>query len=221
MSAGYGKHIRWYVQNLKPDEPVLTAAVVADMVREFDLTTDQARRITNVNLKRLADGGMLVRVKKGVYGKTRQSLFGPVAPNRDEIIAALLMGDGDVPIGYEAGLSLLNRLGLTTLVPRNRTIATNRYRFKLPEDVRIEVKRPPVPVSATNVAYLQALEAVKVLSRTSVEAMQPEMTLFLMFEQLGLDRERLIWYAFRYADDKTLKMMVGITLGGLVEHEAA
>lgn len=43
-------------------------------------------------------------------------------------------------IEYESDVSFLNRIGLSTLIPREIEVATNNYRRKLPENCHITVK---------------------------------------------------------------------------------
>ena len=48
---------------------------------------DKAKTVTDVKLKRLADQGDLKRLQKGVYCHVKQTIFGPVAPDIDQIVA--------------------------------------------------------------------------------------------------------------------------------------
>jgi len=63
---------------------------------------------------------------------------------------------GDEIIGYETGFSLMNKLGLTTQVPKRREIATNAYRKNI-DDRFIIVRKPVITVNTGNFRYLQTL----------------------------------------------------------------
>jgi predicted transcriptional regulator of viral defense system len=99
------------------------------MAREYAIPVHKAKPITNVTLKRLADRGVIERFQKGVYYRVKQTVFGKARPSEDILEAQLLTRRGNEIIGYETGFSLMNKLGLTTLVPKKREIATNAYRM--------------------------------------------------------------------------------------------
>src|ERR1700741_2667707 len=75
-------------------------------------------------LSRFVEKGDIIRAEKGRYYKPRKTRFGTLRPAENEIIKALTYKDNK-PVGYLTGLSLYNRLGLTTQVSNVLTIARN------------------------------------------------------------------------------------------------
>jgi hypothetical protein len=213
-TQGYGRHIREQVQNRPAKKPITSAEIAASLVGVFGIDAEGAKKITNVNMKRLVDRGLLTRIQKGVYGRVTETPFGKLKPRPDEILTELLLRDGEQIIGYIAGPTLLNVLGLCSLIPAERHIASNRYRNRLPDDAHICVYKPILTVTDENVLYLQTLEAFMATEQYPVDAEQPDETLRGILRKGNIDNERLIWYARQHCGQKTLLKTIDVALGG-------
>ncbi|MDR1321517.1 MAG: DUF6088 family protein [Gracilibacteraceae bacterium] len=211
---GYGQHIKTQIQNWPAKKPVTTKEVAASLASAFDMDIDNAKKITNVNMARLVDKGDLARVQRGVYGKVRETRFGKLRPRPDEIMTGFLLRDSENIIGYITGPTLLNALGLCSQIPAERHIASNRYRYRLPEDTRIRVCKPILTVNDANAPYLQALEAFMAMEKYPVDADRPDEVLRSMLRSGNINNERLIWYARNHCGRKTLLRAIDVTLGG-------
>ena len=213
--AGYGEYIVKQIQSWPVDKHITTIEVAEKLVNAFDVKTEQAKKITNVKLKRLADSGELVRVGKGIYGKTKNTPFGKLQPCTNEILIELLLKERGRTIGYIAGPTLLNALGLCSLMPNERYIKTNNFRRKLPVNAAIRVQRPTTTVTDENVTYLRTMEAFDAIEHYPVDAEQPETILRGMLKTNNIDNEKLIWYARNFYNNRTLLKTIDIALGGL------
>ena len=213
---GYGQHVQEQIQNWPAKKPITTMEVAASLADAFGIGIENAKKITNVNMKRLVDKGKLARVQKGVYGKVRETPFGRLKPRPDEIMTGFLLRDGENIIGYITGPTLLNALGLCSLIPAERHIATNRYRHQLPEDTRIRVYKPLLTVNDENVSYLKALEAFMAMEQYHVDTEKPDEVLRTMLRDGNIDKEKLIWYARCHCGQKTLLKTIDVALGGNV-----
>jgi hypothetical protein len=109
-----------------------------DLLAEGRLGT--SRPALDIALKRLVDGGDLVRAGRGVFAiPERHAVLGNLPPKLESVAAAIARRSGDImlPSGAEAA----NRLGLTTQVPgrvifyttgraSRRTTGTRRYELR-------------------------------------------------------------------------------------------
>jgi len=213
-TQGYGQHIQNEIQNRQANKPITTMEVAESLAAAFGMDINNAKKITNVNMKRLVDKGELARIQKGVYGKVRDTPFGKLKPRPDEIMTGFLLRDGENIIGYITGPTLLNALGLCTLIPAQRHIATNRYRYRLPENTHIRVYKPILTVNDDNFPYLQALEAFMAMEQYPVDADKPDEALRGMLRDKKINNERLIWYARQHCGQKTLLKTIDVALGG-------
>ncbi|MFZ3044578.1 MAG: hypothetical protein WA151_01580, partial [Desulfatirhabdiaceae bacterium] len=155
---------------------------------------------------------MIERFQKGVYYRAKQSAFGKVHPSEDILGAQLLTRSGSEIIGYETGLSLMNKLGLNTLVPKRLEIATNAYRKNVDERFII-VRKPVVTVNAGNFRYLQLLDVISDMPEASIDAVNPEAILHNFVEKFSLDPVVALTYARLYYSKKTLLILVDILVG--------
>ena len=213
-AEGYGQHVQMQIQDWPPGEPITAAAVAANLAVAFGIGIEKAKKVTNVNMKRLVDKGKLAHVQKGVYGKVKATPFGRLEPNTDEIITGLLLREGANVIGYIVGPTLLNAVGLCSWLPKERHIATNNYRRQIPAGASIRVYKPVIPVNDENAPYLEAIEAFAALDRYPIDAEKPDEILRGILRSSQIDNEKLIWYARNHYGNTTLLKTIDIALGG-------
>ena len=214
-TLGYGQHIHNQIENWPTKKPVTTADVALSLADAFGMDIENAKKITNVNMKRLADKGKLSRVKKGVYGKIRETPFGKSKPHTDEIMTGFLLHEGENTIGYISGPTLLNAIGLCTQIPAQRHITTNRYRYRLPENTQIRTYKPFLLVTNENASYLQVLEIFIAMEQYPVDTDNPDEVVRFILREWNINSERLIWYARQHCGHKILLKVIDVTLGGI------
>jgi len=202
--------------------PIRTAGLVDDFVNAFQLDADKARQILNVYLGRLVDRGVIVRLAQGVYGKAKATVFGVTVPEKEKMITDTYLFDGEgEAIGYETGAALFNRLGLCTLIPRERQIATNRYRAVPPSGIGLALRKPLTHVTTENAPYLQIVEVLKDLQNYPIDAENPDELIRAAVEKHKLDDVQLIRYMNTYLKPAELQKAIGIVFGRLDENAAA
>lgn len=213
---GYGEHIANTVKNM-PYQSVIQTDVIADMLAEqFTLSHNKAKNLVNVKLKRMADKGEIARVHKGIYCQIKDTVFGKVTPNIDEIMLKILTVQNDVKIGYESGEYLFNKIGLTTLIPRDIEITTNRFGMKLPETCHIKLKKPCTTVTDENWKYLQFIDLINQLSNMHIDVEHPEKMITQYAKKQQLDYLELIFTVRRYYGRNALLPIIDL----LMEMEA-
>lgn len=112
-------------------------------------------------LSRLARRGEIARLRKGQYYKPKTSVFGILKPSKAEIINNLVY-ENDKLIGYESGLSVYNKLGLTTQVPNEVRIVTNKARLPLKiANVRVRFRRKNMQFKESDIKLLQLLDTLR------------------------------------------------------------
>lgn len=210
---GYSGYIIKKISNIPYGQPIHAETITNQLAEQFAIPITQAKQIGNVTLKRMADKGQLERFQKGIYYRAKQTVFGKAHPSKDVLEAQLMMHQGEEIIGYETGVSLLNHLGLTTLVPRKREIVTNAFRKKI-SDQHILVKKPVTKVTAENYRYLQILDAIRDLPKTQIDAENPNALLHSFVQQHALEPVKILAYARQYYPQKTLLKLVNVLVEG-------
>lgn len=217
--AGCGAEIARIVRGIPYEDMIQTEDVAEQLAGRLSIPYDKARAAVNVKLKRMSDAGELKRLRKGVYCHVARTAFGPVAPDIDQLVAKSVTVKNGARIGYESGASLMNRLGLTTLLPRTMEITTNQYGIRLPEGCHIKLARPVAAVTDDNWKYLQFLDAASYLPSAHVDAADPNQIMNTLVRKQGLDPLKLIFTARMYYPSKTVLRLTDLLMEA--NHETA
>ena len=193
----YEHVVRNIVRGRPYDKPLLTGDVVRLFVkRRPEIPVERARKIVYWALGRLVRDDVVRRCARGVYIRTKRYRLGDlidktVGMTRTEAMSRLLTRSKSRIIGYETVPSLMNRIGLSTMMTRRIDIATNKYRRIIPERVNVIVHKPPLTVTPGNVRYLQVISIIKGLEICHVDAETPQKIVRNIIKRLGLDTEAL------------------------------
>ncbi len=144
-------------QNYAPNEPILLADI-----KLKDISMNTLRQ----QLKRLVDCGKLKRFDTGIYYLPASSIFKSGSmPSLDQVIRCKYLQTDRKVFGYLTGVAFANQLGLTTQVPTNYEIVTNKatteYKTTKLGRSRIVLRKPRTQVNADNVKALQFLDLMK------------------------------------------------------------
>lgn len=122
------------------------------------------RNTVNRVLARLNQDGLIKRLKRGVYTKTKKTRFGDVTASALEVIANEIKHDDNKCFG---GVFLFNNLGLTTQVPKVIEILNNKSSYV--QDIkRIKVRyvriRPKIGLDTKPyIIFLEVLKNIKAI----------------------------------------------------------
>lgn len=216
-NIGYRNLLIQYIDNQEADQPILTTQITQYVAKETGLNEADVKKAVNVNMARLEKADKILRIEKGVYCKKIKTAFGYYTPNKEALFCRQLLYDEDDVIGYETGLSVLNRLGLVSQMPKRKCIATNLYTKRVPAGIQVEIRKPSVNVNRANYRYLQILDAIRDLDNAPVDAVRPEELLKGIVKTLALDTDALIFMARKFYNAKILIKTIDIMLGGLYE----
>ena len=134
---------------------------------------------------------------------TATTPFGEAGINKERLIAdKYLLPDA----GYETGYTMLHRIGLTTQLPRERCIATNKASdcARMDHKLGVMVRPPKTAVTKANKVYLQVLDVLDLMDKAPIDAEQPYKLLASYIHQVGAKYEELLSLAYRYYNQKTI-----------------
>ncbi|MCF0075232.1 DUF6088 family protein [Dyadobacter sp. CY261] len=124
-------------------------------------------------LNRMVSAGKLAKLAKGKYYKPEQTPFGTLSPDVSEVVKDLLEEDGK-SIGYLTGLSIYNKLGLTTQVSNIIQIGRNDIRSPFQrERYTISFVKQKNTITKDNIPLLQVLDTIRYIKKipdTSIES---------------------------------------------------
>jgi len=166
---------------------------------EFDVPVNKVDALKKA-LSRLVATGKIVRLSKGQFYKPEKTEFGILQPPEYQIVKDLLEEKNKI-VGYMTGVSIYNKLGLTTQVSNTIQIGTNierkpRKRGKY----NISFLRQKNTITKKNTYMLQVLDAVRFIKRipdTDVnESCRRIISIFRDFSQE--ERIAVAKYALKY-----------------------
>jgi len=113
------------------------------------------------SIERLIKKGTIKRISPGIFYKPKQTVFGELLPNEEEILKPYLYKDG-IRIAYITGVYLYNKLGLTTQIPQTIKIASREKEIKVNKlNLKIKPAKSYIDVTNKNYQYLEILDAIK------------------------------------------------------------
>ena len=217
---GYQQFIIERVNLYPQNTPIYTVEIARTLAIHFKLDFDHARGLVNVTLPRIAEKYDVVRYRKGVYYRAQKTVFGrtklnPALVNRDRYINQF----GKV-IGYETGAAFLNRIGLTTQIPKYKKYATNQFKHRgtrTDKNLQVIIRKPKLQVTTENYEYLQVLDAIENKDRVAFDHPEPEKVLYAYITKKELDIHKLFKIAEENYNQNTRNRIFRMVAVGLIE----
>jgi hypothetical protein len=168
-------------------------------------------------LERLVKKEMITRYSSGIFFKPKQTVFGTLKPNEQELLKTYLFENGN-RIAYITGLSLYNRLGLTTQVPKTIKIACRDKRiFASVGSIKGKAVKSYVDVTDDNYNLLELLDAFKDFNR--IPDLDANAAVLLLGNKLKSltekELDKMIKYALKYPP--RARALLGAVLEAFVE----
>ena len=113
------------------------------------------------SIERLIKKKIIKRISTGVFYKPKQTVFGELKPDEEKIITPYLFKNRK-RIAYITGLLLYNKMGLTTQIPKEISIASNKKRIYISKgNIKAKAVKSYVEVTNKNYKLLELLDALK------------------------------------------------------------
>lgn len=191
-------------ENYKENEPIILAELQIK-----DMTGNNIRQ----QLKKLTDEGMIKRFDKGIYYLPRKSIFKSGSlPSIEKVLEYKYLRDKNQICGYVSGQLFFNQIGLSTQVPMQYEIVSNKattdYRETVLAQSRIIIRSPKVPVTEQNYTILQFLDLMKDVDLYSeISGKELQERLFKYLRTINLKISDLEPY-FTYYPDKLYRNLI-------------
>lgn len=198
-------------------KPIYLSRISEYMVEAYRIPHKKAAGAVSVACKRIMDNGLIPELRfyqKGIYYRTVATPFGETGIDKERLIVdKYLIND----TGYETGLNVLHRMGLTSQVPRERVVASNRASdcARLDAKLGIVVRPPKVKINAENKHYLMLLDVLDILTDAPVDAPNPYTIIGERIERLELEYQKLLALANNYYNRNTIIQLAHVAGGGI------
>lgn len=202
----YTQFIQETIVHFGIGDPILVRNLGNRIAVEYDMEDKKANAAAAVAVKRILEAGTIPTLRcfgKGIYYLTKETIFGETGINKEKLIEIkYLSGDN----GYETGAAVMHKLGLTSLMPYERTFVSNntQNRTKKDETLDIIVKAPKTAVNKENRPYLQFLDLLNIYDEVPIDAEDPYAILGGFVQLKELDYEKLLGIADRHYNNDTI-----------------
>ena len=207
------------LKEVKVGVPVYTSQVADRLGTTYQLDSKEAAAATAVAIKRIMDGAIIPELRcyqKGIYYRTSVTPFGEVGINREQLIADKYL----LPhIGYETGFTVMHSMGLTSQMPRQRILATNKAKdcARTDKKLGVTIRPPKVTVTAENKAYLQVLDVLEMLDKAPVDEERPYEIIAQHIRSQRLEYGTLLAFANSFYNKTTVLQLANTaSAGGMI-----
>lgn len=193
-------------------KPIYISYLINCVTKEYDLTLEKATAAVSVAFKRIMDANAIPELrfyKKGIYYRSVSTPFGDVGIDKEQLIKDKYLYDDN---GYEGGLNLLNKLGLTTQMSNKRVLVTNKAdnHFDADKELDVVVHSPKTVINKENKRYLMVLDILEQINDAPIDIEDPYRLIRDYINQLGLDYSKLFVLANNYYDKDTVTQLENI-----------
>lgn len=202
----YTQFIQKTIMHFGIGDPILVRNLGSRIAIQYDLEEKKANAAASVALKRIIEAGTVPALRcfgKGIYYLTKETVFGETGINKEKLIEIkYLCGDN----GYETGAAVMHKLGLTSLMPSERTFVSNNAQNRTKKDkaLNIIVTAPKTAVNATNRSYLQFLDLLNIYDEVPIDAVDPYAILSGFVQLKKLNYEKLLCIADQHYNNNTI-----------------
>lgn len=146
----------YLLENYGYNEPIFLNDLKIDELSENAVRQSVKRLVANGFLERYDNGIYYIPKQGGVLGKSYLDPF--------LVIMRKYVKSRTETFGYVTGISFVNQLGLTTQMPAEIEIVTNKEstngRIVTVGNMKVRIKKPAVTVSDNNAELLQFLDGI-------------------------------------------------------------
>lgn len=164
-----------YISDTKTGVPIYISEMAVKLAEKDCMDEKKAGAAVSVAMKRIIDQGLYPRLRsyqKGIYYLTEKTPFGETGINKELLIQHKYLSPD---IGYETGYGAMHHFGLTSQMPAERVLVTNKAKEcqRFDEALGVYVRPPKVEVTKKNKDYLQVLDILELMEKAPVDNSNP------------------------------------------------
>ncbi len=206
MKQTYMDFICNILKNKKIGVPIYLNKIAEEVSEEYKLTKKNALAAAAVAIKRIMDKNLIKALRfyqKGIYYLTKETPFGEVQIDKQQLIKDKYI---DNDSGYETDYNLLYKMGLTTQIPKHKTIATNNAKDCVREDKKLGViiRPPKTEITVNNKEYLKILDVLNLLNKIDIDKKVAYKIIADYIKKYKLYYDKLIAIADKYYNKNTI-----------------
>lgn len=204
------------IRNTMVGEPIYLVDIAHSLARQYLIGDKEAKAATSVAVKRIIDEKLFDALRfyrNGIYYVTKETPFGDIPIDKELLIRRkYILSDA----GYESGYSFLYEVGLTTQMPCNRVIVTNKAKGRARKDelLGVFVRPPKTKITPDNKMYLQFLDVLELVDNAPIDCENPYMLLSKYMRDRDIRYDKLLSLADKFYGKKTICQIARIASKG-------
>lgn len=182
-------------------KPDLKPIYINDIYNEINMKIPKLTKPTfNTYMTRLMERNQtLKRYKKGIYYKTVNTPFGDAKIDKYNLIRDKYLYSNNKVIGYETGPTIMQKVGLTTQIPKLTYITSNIVKNNRREKAKdLYLLKPKIKITKENFKYLQMLDIIENRFQINIELDNLKDYYKELINKFNIDIVKLIVLATEY-----------------------
>lgn len=198
--------------------PIYTVELTNKMIENYpwektNLDKKRVAAIVSATIQRIHQQKIIPELRnfqKGIWYRTMDGVFGEVGIKKDDIAYHKYIANDN---GYIAGYEAACRIGLTTQIPNEKVIVTNKTKRSQikDKDLGVTIKPPKTQITKINKHYLQLLDVIDVMDKIIITHHEPYKLLIDIMDKHNLKYEVLLGIASKYYHKSVIKHILRMT----------
>lgn len=197
-------------------KPIYLHRISECMAKEYGISHEKAADEVGVAYKRIMEMGLVPELRiyqSDILYRTTATPFGECGIDREQLIYDKYLAND---MGYETGLSILHKMGLTSQMPRERVIVSNEAgSCEGIMESGVVVCSPKVRINAENKYYFMLLDVLEILDDAPIDVSNPYEVIGEYMERLQLDYHKLSVLAGTYYNPVTIIQLERVLEAGM------
>lgn len=197
-------------------KPIYLHRISECMAKEYGIPYEKAADKVGVAYKRIMEMGLVPELRiyqSDILYRTTVTSFGECGIDREQLIYDKYLAND---MGYETGLSILHKMGLTSQMPRERVMVSNEAgSYEKITESGVVVHPPKVRINAENKNYFMLLDVLEILDDAPIDVSNPYEVIGEYMERLELDHQKLFELADNYYNHNTIMRLNKVLNGKL------
>ncbi len=202
--------LKKYIDLIPSNEPIFMEDIKNYFQNLIKHDINQVMKNIYVYLNRMVKNGSLVLFMKGIYYKPLAGVFGNKKLDVNKVIRKKYISDDTGVKGYLSGAFLFNKLGLTTQIPKDVLIMTNKCPNKndyYNKNLGVVIRRPKIKITDDNFKYLQLLDILNNKDNIPVDMDNVRKIIYQFIREEKLEIDKIFEYAKKTKSKKAIERL--------------
>lgn len=197
-------------------KPIYLHRISECMAKEYGISHEKAADEITAAYHVIVENRLMPELRfyqKNILYRTTATPFGECGIDREQLIYDKYLAND---MGYETGLSVLRKMGLTSQMPREVIIVSNEAgSCEEITESGIVVRPPKIRINTENKHYFMLLDVLDIFDDAPIDVSNPYEVIRGYMERLELDQQKMFELADNYYNHNTIMQLNKVLNGKL------